>query len=450
VADGIIFERLGTQAASILTDAFTQSGNAMAKSMGAEGYRYAMVPHPLSSLTPEQCRERATEVLPEVLDILGVGNGETSKAAPEIPAAAAPSGSTVSLDGLTEERVADARRLVEYYYQQGWTDGLPVDPVGEATLREFLEYAGRDPGEVLLTASHLSTRCTVEQAAIAAGMAGCRKEHFQVLLSVLDSMQTHTDTGLMQSTTGQALMVIVNGPVRAELDFNGATSVFGPGHRGNATVGRAVRLVVMNALGIRPGEFDQSTQGTPGKYSSLCIAENEEDSPWEPYHVDRGFSRDASVTTVFFARSTLHVEQRSSQVPQEVLLTIADSMSYAGAWAAGRGYVVALGPEHAHLLAEQGWSKQDVKQFLWEHWGRRKGELRRLGLIHDGVVGDPLRGATDGGEDEFQRFGESPDSILLVVAGARNAGVSTVLPMVRPMFRSGEVRRPGSPASPRA
>ncbi|MBO0683090.1 MAG: hypothetical protein J2P45_08050 [Candidatus Dormibacteraeota bacterium] len=439
MADGIIFERLGLQTASILTDAFTQSASAMAKTMGAEGYRYSAIPHPLSSLSTEECHARAGEILPEILDILGVGNGETSTHAPEIPpAAAAANGSAaVSIDDLSEEAIADARRIVEHYYQRGWTDGLPVAPVGERTLKEFLDYAGRDPDEVLLVASHLSTKCTVRQAAIAAAMAGCRKELFPTVLSVVGSMQPHTNTGLMQSTTGQAMMIVVNGPVRNELDINGATSVFGPGHRGNATLGRAVRLVIMNALGIRPGEFDQSTQGTPGKYV-LCIGENEEDSPWEPLHVERGFARESSVSTVLFARSTLHVEQRQSPEPEHILLTIADSMSYAGGFAAGRGYVVVMGPEHAHQLADRGWSKQDAKRFLWEHWGRRTSDLRRLGLAHDGVTGNTQR--TDGAQDDdFQRFGESPDSILLVVAGARNAGVSTVVPLVRLMAESKQV-----------
>ena len=198
----------------------------------------------------------------------------------------------------------------------------------------------------------------------------------------------------------------------------------------------------MNALGIRPHGFDQATQGTPAKYS-FCIAENEEESPWEPLHVERGFAPDADVVTAHFARSTLHVENRMSSRPEEILLTIADSMSYAGAWQAGRGYTVVMGPEHAQLLARHGWSKEDAKRFLWEHWGRRRGDLRRLGLYRaEGDGTDPLAGTgtlAGGSDDEFLRFGESPDSVLLVVAGAANAGVSTVVPTVRPMFHSKEI-----------
>ncbi|HZV50859.1 MAG TPA: hypothetical protein VFD49_13960 [Candidatus Dormibacteraeota bacterium] len=446
MADGIILERLGVQAASIITSAFTRSSDAMAGTMGAHGYRYAMIPHPLSSLTPEECRTRAGEVLAEVLAILGLeGAGAAVTPAEATDGDGRHAAGPAPAPELTVERVKDLQRVIEHYFEQGWTDGLPVVPVTEDTVREFVEFAGRDPGEKVAVVEHLGRACTVELAAIAAAMAGCRKEYFPVVLAAVEALRPNIATGLLQSTTGQAQLIIVNGPIRTRLGFNAAGNVFGPGSRANATVGRAFRLIVMNVFGIRPGELDQATQGTPAKYS-FCIAENEEESPWEPLHVERGFAREADVVTAHFARSTLHVENRISNRPEDILLTIADSMSYAGSWQAGRGYTVVMGPEHAQLIARHGWTKQDVKRFLWEHWGRRKSDLRRFGLYREDVVrDDPLSGgasAVAGNADEFIRFGESPDSILLVVAGANNAGVSTVVPMVRPLFPSQVVRTP--------
>jgi hypothetical protein len=440
VADGILFETLGIQAATIVTDAFTLSSNAMADTRGATGYRYAMVPHPLSSLSREECRARARDVLPDVLSILGLAEDEGRAAAVTGTAEPDPAAEhRVALAELTADRVSDLQRVIEFCYQQGWTDGLPVVPVTEETVRAFLARTSRDRGEVVATMAHLDRVCTVEAAAIAAAMAGCRPDHFPVVLAAIESMQPSIATGLLQSTTGQCQLVIVNGPARGRLGFNGAGNVFGPGFRANATVGRAIRLIVLNAFGIRPHEFDQACQGTPAKYS-FCIAENEEASPWEPLHVERGFPAGASVVTTHFARSTLHVENRISSKPEEILLTIADSMSYAGGWQAGRGYTVVMGPEHAQLLARNGWSKPQAKEFLWRHWGRRRGDLRRLGLYHaQGDGTDPLSGTganPDGDDDEFVRFGESPDSMLLVVAGANNAGVSTVIPTVRALFHS--------------
>jgi hypothetical protein len=446
VADGIIFERLGVQAASIITDAFVQSSNAMAAMQGAPGYRYAMIPHPLSSLTPEQCRERAASVLPEVLSILGLGDEPGSAEAPASSGAAAEAGAAVSVDDVTADAVRDFQRVIEYYYDQGWTDGLPVVPVSADTVAEWVDYAGRDPNEELAAVEHLGRACTVSLAATAAAMAGCRKEHFPVLVAVLEAMSA-MELALLQSTTGQAVAVVVNGPVRSALGFNGAGNVFGPGFRANATIGRAIRLVVMNVFGVRPRGFDQSTQGTPAKYS-FCIAENEEESPWEPLSLERGFSPEKSTVTTYFARSTLHVENRASNRPEEVLCTIADSMSYGGS-VGGRAAMVVMGPEHAHLLARHGWSKQAAKEFLFEHWGRRRADLRRFGLARgEASAGDPLAGVGEGAEgDEFIRFGDSPDSILLVVGGAHSAGVSTVVPAHRPIrhttaFHTREVALP--------
>ena len=173
-----------------------------------------------------------------------------------------------------------ARELVEYCYAQGWTDGLPVVPPVQELVDEFLAQTDREPDEVLMVQEHLDRSCNVRQAAINAVMAGCRPEYFPVLLAVMDAFDASgiARSGLMQSTTGQAEIIIVNGPIRGRLGFNSTNNIFGPGDRANATVGRALRLVVMNVLGIRPHEFDQSTQGTSAKYA-CCIAENEEDSP---------------------------------------------------------------------------------------------------------------------------------------------------------------------------
>jgi len=349
-----------------------------------------------------------------------------------------------SIEDLTVDNIRDAYRAIEYYFEQGWTDGLPVVPPIAEKVQEFIAYAGRDPQEVVAEMAHLNRRCTVELAAINAVMAGCLKEYFPVVLASLACFRT--GFALVQSTTGQSMLVMVNGPIRNELNFNSQAGVFGPGFRANATISRALRLIVMNALGVRPHEFDQGTQGTPAKYG-FCIAENEEESPWEPLHVERGFSRESSTVTAHFARSCLHVENRVSNQPEEVLLTIADSLSYGGVWFTGwcRGSTVVMGPTHAQLLDRHGWSKADVKQFLWEHWGRRKGDLRAWGEYEREVVHAPFPGAyADGPDDEFLRFGESPDSLTLIVAGAPSAGVSAVITHFSPNRNTERIAEPGA------
>jgi hypothetical protein len=328
---------------------------------------------------------------------------------------------------LTDDALRNASQAIEYCYEQGWTDGLPLVPPLAELVDRFLAQTARDPESVLITVRHLDRACTVRQAAINAVMAGCRPEYFPVVLAAMDGFAAGPGmvTGLLQSTTGQAEIIIVNGPIRQQLGFNCQDNIFGPGDRANATVGRTLRLIIMNALGIRPHVFDQSTQATSAKYS-CCIAENEEDSPWEPLHVERGFARGSSTATVQMIRSDVYVEHRSTQVPEEILLTIADSMSYAGMITQIteerilHGAVVVMGPEHAQLIARQGWSKPDVKQFLWQNFGKTKRDLRRFGKIPTELADKP--------EDAFIHTARSPDSILLVVAGANNAGVSTVCP----------------------
>ncbi len=331
---------------------------------------------------------------------------------------------TTARGELTAEDVRIAREAIEYYYAQGWTDGLPVVPPIEDFVAEFLAQTSRDPGDMLLEQAHLDRRVTVRDAAINAVMAGCRPEYFPVLITALEAFNdAGAGRGLLQSTTGQAPLMVVNGPIRNEIGLNSTHNIFGPGDRANSTIGRALRLIILNVLDVRPHDLDQSTQGTPGKYA-LCIAENEEESPWEPLHVELGFAADSSTAFMHMTRSDAHVEHRSTQEPKEILETIADTMSYAGAiyeappYSRNNGCILVMGPEHARIVASGGWSKQDVKEYLWERWGRYVRDLRRFGKVID-LEHEP--------EDAFITNAPTPDHLKIVVAGADNAGVSTVL-----------------------
>src|SRR3982074_3126740 len=170
-------------------------------------------------------------------------------------------------DFVAHDAALGARELVEYCYAQGWTGGLPVVPPIQEFVDEFLAQTDRDPDEVLMVQEHIDRSCNARQAAINAVMAGCRPEYFPVVLAVMDAFDASgiARSGLMQRTTGQRRIITVNGPIRERLGFNSTNSIFGPGDRANATVGRALRLIVMNVLGIRPHEFAQSTQGTAAK-----------------------------------------------------------------------------------------------------------------------------------------------------------------------------------------
>ncbi len=338
------------------------------------------------------------------------------------------------------------RRTIEYCYEQGWSDGLPVVPPDEPVVQQFIELVGRDPEEVLSTAEHLGLSCTVWQAAVNAVMAGCLPQYFPVVLTAIQGLYGDSSVGFpaeMVSTSGPAAMAVINGPVRRSIGLNCEGSLFNPGFRANATIARTFRLIAQNVFGLAPHVLEQATQGTPAKYS-MCFGENEEESPWEPLHVERGFPPEVSTTTTCLCHGAMNVDLRHTQDPEKLLLSFADAMSYVGPSYQTSSIALVMGPEHARLLAGAGWSKASVKQFLWEHYGQLLGDLRRVGrgefeasllaeragtytLVETARPERRLPGSESKPDSEFIHFAASPDSLLLVVAGANNAGVSTVV-----------------------
>ena len=340
--------------------------------------------------------------------------------------------------------VAPLIEAIEACYENGWTDGLPVVPPAPALVEAFLETTRRSPDEVIWRMPQVYRSCTVKLAAINAVMAGCRPEYFPVVLAALEATvdEGWPGTGGWQSTTGGGPIHIVNGPVRDALGFNSTGNVFGPGFRPNATVGRAIRLIIMNVYGIRPHELDQSTQGTPSKYT-CCIAENEEESPWAPLHVDLGFSPEESAVSAMHIRSCEFVDNRLSARAEHLLGDIADTIGRTGTVIRpSKRCLVVLGPEHAQAIAAGGFSKADVKAYLVEHAGRRASDLRPAGKdgvrVHrsDGdaaAYGSRHERSRPATEEEAAEAGDawvpmvdSPDDLVVVVAGARNAGISAV------------------------
>jgi len=334
--------------------------------------------------------------------------------------------------------IDELRRVMEEYADRGWTDGLPVMPVTESYLAEFLARTTRPPDEVLLAMPHLERECTVRTAAINAAMAGCRPEYFPVVVAAWSALKAegYVPRAIWQSTTGTAAMLLVNGPIRERIGLNSKGNVFGSGFRANATIGRAVRLTAINAFGLHPHELDQATQGNPAKYTA-CIAENEEESPWPPFHVEHGLDAQCSAVTAMTMRSVAHIEARHTTVPEQLALDIAGTISRTGALIHETiSACIALGPEHAHLFRSRGWSKDDVRRFVYEHAVNSREALAAVGK--DAVSGKTrwrLSGAhPDAVPDTAAERGEtdvkvlnSEQAVQIVVVGAHNAGVSAVI-----------------------
>ena len=187
---------------------------------------------------------------------------------------------------------SDTVEIIEECYRMGWSDGLPVVPPVEYKVREMLELSGMTGEEEIITFEMRRRVLTAENAAANAVMAGCLPEYFPVLTTALRTLDEEKNYVNMaaSSTSSPAILMIVNGPIRHTLEMNARDGIFGPGNRANACIGRAVRLCFMNGFEARPGILDRGTLGNPSKYT-LTFAENEEDSPWEPLHVSRGFER---------------------------------------------------------------------------------------------------------------------------------------------------------------
>ncbi|KAA9133674.1 hypothetical protein [Microbacterium caowuchunii] len=330
----------------------------------------------------------------------------------------------------TETDVLDpdiAQAAIEHCYEQGWSDGLPLVPASRPLVDRFLEAGGRPAEEIIGRMPQVDRTVTVELAAINAAMAGCKPEYFPVVLAAWEALMRERATGGggWQSTSGPAPLIIVNGPIREELGFNSTGGVFGPGFRANATVARAIGLIVRNAFGVIPHELEQATQGVPGRWS-ICFGENEEDSPWPPLAESRGVPGNAVTTTLL--RTCEYVDNRHTTDPEQLLSDFADTIGRSGSWIFKNALVgVVFCPEHARLLADAGYSREDVAAWLARHSGRSSDQLARAGKdFAEKGVRRPGDGA---GSETFQRtIAEgAEDKVLIAVAGSRTAGISMVV-----------------------
>jgi len=313
-----------------------------------------------------------------------------------------------------------AKAAIEYCYQQGWTDGLPVVPATSADIEACLATTDLDAAVVIGSVAHLGRNVTVAQAAANAIMAGCRPEYFPVVLAAWQAvMQERASRGAWQSTSGPAPLIVVNGPVRARLEINSRGGVFGPGFRANMTIPRAIGLIVRNGFGVRPQQLEQATQGLPGRWS-ICLGENEEMSPWPPLSVVGGLRAGTDAVSAMLIRTCEYVDNRSTDSAEAVLHDFADSLARIGAYVGGphsSGGLV-LGPEHAQLLGNAGYSRSDVQEWLFEHSVRSRAEMVAAGK------GDHA-GTADDGERAFALMPAAAD-IPILVAGAANAAMSMV------------------------
>ncbi len=258
---------------------------------------------------------------------------------------------------------------IESAFARGWSDGLPVVPPTPERVLRMLQGTRRAPSDVVAVVPPDYAECTVEKVAINAVMAGCRPEYLPVVLAAVEAVCTDAFNihGVLATTYFVGPVVIVNGPIAKAIGMNSGVNALGQGNRANATIGRALQLVIRNVGGGRPGEVDRATLGNPGKYT-FCFAEDEERSPWEPLAVERGVPPGASAVTVFAGEGLRAVFDQRSRAPESLARSLAGSLrtvahpKFVGDYDA----LVVVSPEHGRVFREARWSKARLRDELIE------------------------------------------------------------------------------------
>ncbi len=276
----------------------------------------------------------------------------------------------VRLDSQQIEVADDFEAVQALYLERGWSDGLPIVPPTPERVEAMLASLDSSlftPQQVIAEIPPNWGGATVERLAINAVMAGCRPEYLPIIVAAVEAMGDPAfNFYAIQATTHPcAPLLIINGPIRTELGFNSGSGAYGPGWQPNATIGRAIRLALLNIGGGYPGVGDMSTQGAPSKYT-YCVAENEEENPWQPLHLERGFRPEQNAVTVLAGEPPHNINDHTGRSADDILTIIAGAMAVTGANNAYTGgeTLLALGPEHAATIARDGLSKGDVAEWL--------------------------------------------------------------------------------------
>lgn len=331
--------------------------------------------------------------------------------------------------------------LAEWYYEQGYSDGLPVMVPTPEKVAAMVEALGGEPEYLECRIPPRWGNLTRHVLAINMVMAGCKPAYAPVVRAAIHALcEPAFNLNGVQATTHMACpLLVVMGPIAWEIGMNGGCNAFGSGNRANATIGRALRLVMLNVGGGWPGDLDKSTLGHPGKYT-YCVAENDTSSPFAPYRVENGFKAEDSCVFVFAAEPPHSVVNHVSNDAEGVLDSMCSAMStFAHNTAVASGHcTVVLGPEHAATIAKQGWKRNDIKSYLWMHSGNPFGKLafnHKYGKVYNRNL--PVWYKRE--LDSHCPIVPSPDNIHLFVVGGEAGRFSAFIPgwgnMSNPVLR---------------
>ena len=311
----------------------------------------------------------------------------------------------------------DLDAINQLYRERRWSDGLPVVPPTVERVERMLRHTRRAPADVVARVAPGFGAATIERIAINAVLAGCDAEYLPILIAATEAAAEPQFNlqGIQATTNPVAVWLIVNGPLARRLHVNGTFNCLGQGAWANATIGRALRLILQNIGGAFPGEMDRATHGQPGKYT-FCCAENEAANPWDALHVERGYTADRSTVTVVGVEGTMNMNTHSKDV-EELVRVIAETMVHppSNEYTHGGEPWLMLGPEHAEVLHRGGLTKTELKRRLWEQSkmpaGRMSGkEMQRARDSRAHELGEI-------GPDTLLSISPRPQDIMILVAG---------------------------------
>ena len=327
-------------------------------------------------------------------------------------------------NGLRSRQVelAEFEDAIEACYARGWTDGLPVVPPTPERVLRMLQGTQRAPDEVVGLAPPDYAECTVEKVAINAVLAGCKPEYLPVVLAAVEAafLDAFAMQGVLATTYFSGPVVIVNGPVVQRIGMNSGINALGQGNRANATIGRALQLVIRNVGGGRPGGVDRAVLGNPGKYT-FCFAEAEENSPWKSLAVERGFGAQASTVTLFAGDGVHAVMDQISREPESLTRSIAASLRTVchTKMVQASDALLVVSPEHARIFRDAGWNKARLKEELHALLQLPGQEVvRGAGGIAEGIPQEIV-------QEKMPKF--RPEGIVIVHAGGTAGLFSAII-----------------------
>jgi hypothetical protein len=408
VADAVEMERRGIPTVTVFSSAFADAACKQAASRGMADLPLVRIPHPMHTAPRAVVTARADAVLDSLVERL-TRRGEAA----------------VAEDAALDTDGANPIDDQELMFARGFTDGLPVVIPTPEKVAGMVAASGRGAAEPLGPFPPRWRKASIEKVAINAVMAGCRPDYFSLVLAALDAALDNDCQlyGIQTATNTTAPLCIVNGPIVKELDINARGNVFGQGVRANATIGRAVQLVLRNIGGDMPGETDMATHGQAGKFGA-CIAEAEDDSPWSPFHVDAGFAATDSTVTVIGASAPQNIFTYGCETGQDILEHFVGATLGLGhnniIFPTGPLFVIS--PEHAATMAGDGIGKQDIQNALFE---RARIPLSRFAArTVRGLHHRRARWFAEVGDLEHIGIADRPQDIHIVVAGG--AGIHSL------------------------